>query len=870
MSWQSVGKYLKKSGAGALLLCLTMWLAAAPVWAYSAAYPQARQIGEGTFYYDVVAENGQGVQRAHYIEYTPNESVVPVVAYGQGFYGRSTVTYVGQYLSGLGEQPIAAVNADFFNLSTGVPIGIVIKEGTLITSAGGAYAVGFAADGSAFGGKPQLMMMLQGDSGSVRVENLNKTRSSYTVNLYDHNWGAETRINSPGTNVLLEKIDDIDPYIGCSIRMRVVDICETALSTPIAANQMVLTVAATGEVTKVGVFEEGEEVTLTITADDERWAQAAYAVGGKALLAGGQPDVADIPTKGSSARSAVGFRADGTVVFFVNDGKQAGYSVGLTPQALAEEMLALGIEDAIALDGGGSTCLAVRPGGGSLAAVNSPSDGTLRKCANYIFLLNRHKGDGDAAYMGVESESRFVLAGAAVGVTATMYDAAGQPLGQDGYAADAAADGDKPGDGIGNIAVDWSVGGGMGQVKDGYFIAGDEGGTAVITAKAGQIAARQNIYVLKSVSNLQVLRGGRAVSELQIVPGDKIQLDAAGLYKGETVALDNAAVEWQLVGDIGNIDGEGYYHAGGSDMSGSIIVSCGSARAELPVVQLIGGEAPAIVGVTLPTALASGESGTFSFRVTAGMGSYYLLEDQIELLLDGKPVEYRYAYSSGVLTAELSDLADGMHRLTVIATDDDGKMARKSLTFRVGTAAAAAGYADVPDGHWAAEYIGYLAERGLMQGEMTGGELTFNPGRNLTRAEFAVVAARYLELPEPEGIYLPFADSHHIPEWAKDSVKAIYAAGIMGGEDVKGKLFFYPRNNISRQEAMAVISRILGDGYPAAAQSFADGEQISGWAAEHIDRLVTLGLVGGYEDGTIRPLESITRAEIAKVLCGMY
>lgn len=855
---------------------------AAPAWGYDAAYPQGYQIGEGTFYYDVVAENGLGVQRMHYIEYTPNDGVVPAIAYGKGFYGRSTVTYVGEYLGESGEVPVAAINADFFNLSTGVPIGIVINNGTFVTSAGGAYAVGFMADGSAFGGKPQLNMTITGETGSVRVENLNKTRSSYTVNLYDHNWGSETRISSPGTNVLLEKMDDSDPYIGCEMRLKVVDICETALSTPIADNQMVLTIAATGEVTKINVFDVGEEVTLSITADDERWQQALYAVGGKALLNDGVADVSDIPTSGASARSAVGFRDDGTVVFMVNDGKQSGYSVGLTPQALAEEMLALGVDNAIALDGGGSSCLAVRPGGGTFGVVNSPSDGTLRKCANYIFLLEKEAGE----YLNVSSATRFVLAGAAVDLTVQLADGtiiSGGTAGnidtentddkEDTENRDSGKDGR-------NYDVSWTVertdgksNGDIGEVVDGRFVAGEKTGGVVVRATSGRLSGSQNIYVLGSVSGLQVLRDGKALTELRIVPGDKIQLDVAGVYKGESVAIDNASVTWELVGDIGNIDGEGYYHAGGSDMEGSIVVSLGSVRAELPVSQLIGGEAPAIVGVSLPTELESAEggaAGTFSFRVTAGMGSYYLLEDQIELLLDGKAVEYSYNYAKGVLSADLEGLSDGVHHLTVVAVDDDGKCARKSVSFKVGAAEYSGRFADVAGTHWAAGYIDYLAERGLMQGETAGEEMVFNPGRNLTRAEFAVVAARYLGLEATEGIYLPFADSHHIPEWAKDSVKAIYAAGIMGGEDVKGKLFFYPRNNISRQEAMAVISRILGDGYPAAAQTFADSDTISAWASEHIDRLVTLGLVGGYEDDTIRPLESITRAEIAKVLCGLY
>jgi hypothetical protein len=158
-----------------------------------------------------------------------------------------------------------------------------------------------------------------------------------------------------------------------------------------------------------------------------------------------------------------------------------------------------------------------------------------------------------------------------------------------------------------------------------------------------------------------------------------------------------------------------------------------------------------------------------------------------------------------------------------------------------------------------------------MQGETTKtGEQIFAPNRNLNRAEFAVIAARYLGLDTSQAISLPYADRADIPLWALGAIRAVYAEGIMTGEDVKGDTYFYPRNNISRQEAMAVISRILTDKYAAQTQSFTDGEQISAWALTHVERLVTLGFVGGYDDGTIRPLENITRAEIAKILFNLY
>lgn len=851
LRWCRLCNLLRFLGVLLLVICL---VPAQPALALTAAYPQVYDIGAGLKYYNVAGENELGLQKQHYLEYTPNEDVLPVVAYGRGFYGKSTINYVADYLqTDLAADPLAGFNADFFNVGTGIPIGIVIKESTLITSAGGAYAVGFRADGTAVFGKPKLTMLLQGAGHTVQVENFNKTRSSYTVNLYDHNWGEQTRIDSLGTNVLLEKLEDTDPYLGCSIRLRVVSVTETAESTPLAANQMLLTIAATGDATKVAVFKVGDELTFSVGVDDSRWQEVVYAVGGKSLLLNGAAAVDDTPT-GNSARTAIGFKPDGTMIFFENDGRQAGRSVGLSPYVLAQEMAALGATDAINLDGGGSSAISVKLAGRPLSVVNSPSDGSLRSCANYIFLLNKALSDGQTTYLNIEPKTRYVLAGASVDLQLTALDAAMQPTAL-------------------NSDPIWQVSNAMGTVQNNIFTAGDTAGTAVLKAELGQVSGSQYIYVLSSLSELQILQAGNAISQLLVLPGDKIDLSASGLYKGEAVSLGDENVTWELEGDIGTIDQQGLYQAGGKDESGKIIVRCGSAEAVVQVSQLTQGDGPNIVAVTLPTNINSGETANVSFRVVAGLGAYFPVKEQLQLLLDGQKLDFAYDAETGILQAELIGLADGLHRLTLVAADNDGVLARKSVSIRVGAAITSetTAYKDVAGNHWAADYITYLSSQGLMQGETNKlGEQLFNPSRNLTRAEFAVIVARYLKLDTSQEISLPYQDRSDIPGWSLSAIRAVYAAGIMTGQDVKGELYFYPRSNISRQEAMAVIGRILTDKYPSEEQEFTDAEQISAWAKEHVERLVTLGLVSGYEDDTIKPLANITRAEIAKILFNLY
>ena len=75
-------------------------------------------------------------------------------------------------------------------------------------------------------------------------------------------------------------------------------------------------------------------------------------------------------------RTAIGIKADGSVILFVVDGRQAPYSVGMTGYELAQTMIDLGCVTAVNCDGGGtSTFVSERAGTGELKIQNSPSDG---------------------------------------------------------------------------------------------------------------------------------------------------------------------------------------------------------------------------------------------------------------------------------------------------------------------------------------------------------------------------------------------------------------------------------------------------------------------------------------------------------------
>ena len=144
------------------LLIVAMLLTMAPAYAAdedSAAYGQrmtshTTQLNEGT-----TLDTGAywstyyaGARQETYVTYSPNSAVTPVVTYGGSVTARQTASAAAAELEDLGYRVVAGVNGDFFD-SNGVPTGILVSGGYLLSSDGGNYAVGFRADGSAEGGE---------------------------------------------------------------------------------------------------------------------------------------------------------------------------------------------------------------------------------------------------------------------------------------------------------------------------------------------------------------------------------------------------------------------------------------------------------------------------------------------------------------------------------------------------------------------------------------------------------------------------------------------------------------------------------------------------------------------------------------------
>ncbi len=110
-------------------------------------------------------------------------------------------------------------------------------------------------------------------------------------------------------------------------------------------------------------------------------------------------------------------------------------------------------------------------------------------------------------------------------------------------------------------------------------------------------------------------------------------------------------------------------------------------------------------------------------------------------------------------------------------------------------------YTDVPETHWAANYIKIVTKHGYFTGFSDG---TFRPDQEITRAELASVMARFLDLQFDASSELQFTDTSN--HWAKDAIEALYNNKFVAGypDDT-----FKPNQAIRRSEAVTLINRML-------------------------------------------------------------
>ena len=176
---------------------------------------------------------------------------------------------------------------------------------------------------------------------------------------------------------------------------------------------------------------------------------------------------------------------------------------------------------------------------------------------------------------------------------------------------------------------------------------------------------------------------------------------------------------------------------------------------------------------------------------------------------------------------------------------------------------------DGPDGLNTEDHFSYIVgyAEDYRTGEPTDNEDLWpvKPNNQITRAEVATIFYRLLEdevRDEYDTTVNDFSDVS-ADSWYNQTVSTLASMGIVKGyEDGT----FRPNAPITRAEFGAIATRFFaetGATYEPGTFSDVTGDE---WYANAIQDAVNLGLIGGYEDGTVRPNNNITRAEACAIV----
>lgn len=866
------------------------------------------------------------------VTYSPNSFVTPIVTYGGIITSRSTVSSQAKQLEAQGYRVVAGINGDFYNTGNGVPIGLVITEGVVRSSDGGYYAIGFRADGTAVMGRPTLKFSAtlgQNTAGETIIRSLagvNKARVSdggIYLYSYDFNDRHNTGSTEPGVDVVCSVVDG-SLSVGGTLTLMVDQVIEATSATSVPQGKYVLSCNNKSNAYYSDALRNltpGQVISISTTASDSSWNGVQYAVGALYSLVQNGSVVSGLPS-GANPRTAIGQKADGTLVFYTIDGRRSGYSIGATMTQIASRMVELGCVTALCLDGGGSTTLSVtQPDATSAALVNKPSDGGERSVTNHVFLVATAQPTGVLDHLYVSPDNQYVLAGSSVNIAASGVDTHYIPMETADFALTASA----------------------GTINGHTLVTPAAGGDITVTATAGGRTGTAVVHAIPTPDSISISSASGKISSLSVIPGETVALSASAIYNHLALASDAGAFTWTVSGDIGTIDAKGNFTASGTPgASGTITATAGGRSASITVKV---GTLSLQTMESFETSFSerTGSAAALSFNQTGdlvrfGLGSGKLTYDASYTDSATLPLDYavRSGYtrlnfwvygdgsgnllsirstapsadSSTVVTSSTAavmlgapgwqqvsvELPKGTTAITGLQIDGTGSgtvyldqmvlsygtiidSAAPSITASLSGTALTATVSDAVDGVLSKDQISvtYDGKAVSFSYDTSSGSLTAavpaadGAGHRLTITAVDASgnrARKSIDIAADAGHTSAFTDTQGY--WAQTYVDFLYTSGITTGY-TDGT--FRPTQNISRQEFAVMLYRYLGlDGsqYANVTLPFADSAKIGDFAQTAIKALYTEGIINGTvgSDGKLyfNPYSAISRAQASAMI----
>ena len=278
--------------------------------------------------------------------------------------------------------------------------------------------------------------------------------------------------------------------------------------------------------------------------------------------------------------------------------------------------------------------------------------------------------------------------------------------------------------------------------------------------------------------------------------------------------------------------------------------------------------APADLGANLDAAALIGSRPAYDFTISY-KDKGITVPVKVDFPAGSVAVTLSYTPAAGEVTGSLFMVyVDGSGAVTWLdkSSYDNGRVladAPHFSTYGVAYKTSVPVFTDIA-GHWAKSYIEFVAARGLLSG--TGNNL-FSPDATMTRGMFVTALGRLA------GVNPADYQTRSFTDVKTDAYYAAYVEWAAQKNIVKGtgENLFSPDAPVTREQMAVMMVNYAGQlGYaiptPLAEAAFADGGQISAWAAKEVTAVQRAGIVKGRDGNRFAPQENATRAEVSVVL----
>ena len=306
--------------------------------------------------------------------------------------GRETTTQLSARLANRLNRPVyAAVNGDYFSFTpAGYPSGTQVSEGEPLRGYTSRPVFGVTTAASTFFGADQLTGTLRSRRGvTADMRRVNEQPDTLRIALYNRFVGPTT-LDAEAAVEVVARIIRRAPGVGDTVRAVAQSVDTVPAGVAIPSDGIVLAGKGRGATYLRANIAVGDTISWVMRFPGAPASVAEMIAGDPQLLRAG---ISLAPFAGTVAaerhpRTAIAVTSDRKVLLVTVDGRQPGYSSGMTLVELTALLARLGAMEGMNVDGGGSTTMVLNG-----RFVNRPSDATgERPVANALGVVGPAAG----------------------------------------------------------------------------------------------------------------------------------------------------------------------------------------------------------------------------------------------------------------------------------------------------------------------------------------------------------------------------------------------------------------------------------------------------------------------------------------------